>query len=160
MREIVKHPFAPIYDTNSKILILGSLASAKSREIGYPYANPKNRFWKVMEALFNEEIIDYKKFLLSKNIALWDVIKSCEIIGSSDASIKNIVVNEIWDILADSNIKHIFTNGKKANEIYHKYIYPKTNLKAICLSSTSPANAAKRLEDLIEEYKIILEYRC
>jgi len=158
MKEIIKHPFAPIYNTSSKILILGSIASAKSREIGYPYASPKNRFWKIMEALFSEEVLDHKQFLLSKKIALWDVIKSCEIIGSSDASIKNVVVNEIWDILANSNVKYIFTNGKKANDIYNKYIYPKTNVKAVCLPSTSPANATKRIEDLIEEYKVILDY--
>jgi hypoxanthine-DNA glycosylase len=154
----VKHPFKPVYSKNSKIIFLGSIASIKSREIGYPYASPKNRFWKVLEIIFNEKVVDYKKFLLSKDIALWDVIKNCEISGSSDASIRNVVVNEIWEVLENSNIKQVFTNGKKADELYNKYIYPKTNIKSICLSSTSPANATKKLDDLVEEYKIILKY--
>ena len=83
MNKIVKHPFNPVYNRNSKILFLGSIASVKSREIGYPYASPQNRFWKVMKSIFNEEIVDYKHFLLNKKIALWDVIKSCEITGSA-----------------------------------------------------------------------------
>lgn len=154
----VKHPFKPVYSKSSKIIFLGSIASTKSREIGYPYASPKNRFWKVLEIIFNEKVADYKKFLLSKDIALWDVIKSCEISGSSDSSIKNVVVNEVWEVLENSNIKQVFTNGKKADELYNKYVYPKTNIKSICLSSTSPANATKKLDDLVEEYKIILKY--
>ncbi len=158
MREIVKHPFKPIYNSDSKILFLGSIASVKSREIGYPYASPQNRFWKVLKIIFNQEIEDYKQFLLSKKIALWDVIKSCEITGSSDSSIKNVVVNEIWNIIADSNIKYVFTNGKKAYYLYNKYIYSKTGIKAIYLSSTSPANANKNIDDLVNEYKIILKY--
>jgi len=158
MNKIVKHPFNPVYNRNSKILFLGSIASVKSREIGYPYASPQNRFWKVMKSIFNEEIVDYKHFLLNKKIALWDVIKSCEITGSSDSSIKNVVVNEIWDVIADSDIKYIFTNGKKAYDLYNKYIYPKTGIKAISLSSTSPANATKNINNLVAEYKIILDY--
>ncbi len=158
MIELIKHPFAPIYDKNSKILILGSIASVKSREIGYPYASPYNRFWKIMGSLFNEKITDYKQFLLNKHIALWDVIKSCEIVGSSDASIRNIKVNEVWDIINNSNIKYVFTNGKKAYQLYNKYIYPKTLVAAISLSSTSPANANKRMDHLIKEYQIIVEY--
>jgi len=158
MREIIKHPFKPVYDCHSKILFLGSIASVKSREIGYPYASPQNRFWKVMRIIFNEEIKDYKQFLLNKKIALWDVIKSCEITGSSDSSIKNVVVNEIWDVISDSNIKYVFTNGKKAYDLYNKYVYLKTGIKAICLSSTSPANATKNINDLVAEYKVILNY--
>lgn len=156
--KIVEHPFKPVYNKDSKIIFLGSVASVKSREIGYPYASPKNRFWKVLEIIFDDKMIDYKSFLLSKNIALWDVIKSCEITGSSDASIKNVVVNEVWEVIENSNIKQVFTNGKKADELYNKYVYPKTNIKSICLSSTSPANAIKKLDDLVEEYKIILKY--
>ncbi|HHW69537.1 MAG TPA: DNA-deoxyinosine glycosylase [Tenericutes bacterium] len=158
MKKIVKHPFKPVYDRNSKILFLGSIASIKSREIGFPYSSPQNRFWKILEILFEEKITDYKQFLLSKNIALWDVIKQCEIKGSSDASIKNVVVNEIWELIDSSNIKIVFTNGKKAYELYNKYIYHKTKIKAICLPSTSPANAKKDLKSLVEEYKIILKY--
>ena len=158
MNKKVTHPFEPVYDYNSKILFLGSIASIKSREIGYPYASPQNRFWKVLRIIFDEEINDYKKFLINNNIALWDVIKSCEITGSSDSSIKNVVVNEIWEVISKSNIKYIFTNGKKAYDLYNKYVYPKTKIKAISLSSTSPANATKNLNDLVEEYKIILNY--
>lgn len=158
MREIIKHPFEPVYNSESKILFLGSIASIKSRELGYPYSSPKNRFWKVLEIIFNEKIINYKQFLISKKIALWDVIKSCEISGSSDSSIKNVVVNEIWDVIDNSNIKYVFTNGKKAYELYNKYVYPKTMIRAVSLSSTSPANATKKLDDLVEEYKIILKH--
>jgi len=152
------HPFEPIYDKNSKILFVGSIASVKSRELGYPYASPQNRFWKILETLFNEKITNHKEFLLRHNIALWDAIKSCDILGSSDASIKNIKVNELWEITENSNIKAVFTNGRKAFDVYQKHIYPKTKIPAIYLSSTSPANATKKLEDLVNDYKIILDY--
>lgn len=158
MKKIVEHPFAPVYDKNSKIMFLGSVASVKSRELGYPYASPKNRFWKILENIFSDKMTDYKSYLLSKNIALWDVIKRCEITGSSDSSIKNVEVNEIWDVINNSNIKYVFTNGKKADELYNKHVYEKTKIKSICLHSTSPANATKRLDDLIKEYSIILKY--
>ncbi|MDD2504919.1 MAG: DNA-deoxyinosine glycosylase [Bacilli bacterium] len=158
MLKRVYHPYGPIYDANSKILFVGTIASVKSREHGYPYSSPYNRFWRVLEVIFNEKITDHKKFLLKHNIALWDSIHSCDIKASSDASIKNIKVNQIWEITKDSNIKVVFTNGKKAYEVYQKYIYPKTNIRAICLPSSSPAHAIKRLEDLVEDYKIILDY--
>ncbi len=108
--------------------------------------------------MFNEKIINHQEFLLKHNIALWDSIKSCEIIGSSDSSIKNIKVNEIWKITKNSNIKAVFTNGKKAFNVYQKYIYPKTKISATYLPSTSPAYASKKLEDLVEDYKVILNY--
>lgn len=156
--ETVEHPFKPVYNKDSRIMFLGSIASEKTRQIGYPYASPNNRFWKVLEIIFNDKMIDYKEYLLNKKIALWDVIKSCEINKSSDASIKNVVINEIWEVVANSNIKQIFTNGKKADELYNKYVYPRTNMKSICLPSTSSANAVKRLDDLVKEYKIILKH--
>lgn len=158
MNNIIVHPFDPVYNEHSKVLMLGTIASVKSRELGFPYAHPKNRFWKVMEQLFNEKIDNYKEFLLKHEIALWDVIKTCDIIGSSDASIKRVEVNEIWELIQKSKIKVIFTNGKKAYELYQKLIFPKTQIEAISLSSTSPANASKSLNDLVEEYKVILEY--
>ncbi len=158
MRERIVHPFGPVFDENSKILFVGSIASVKSREYGYPYASPHNRFWKVLEIIFNEKITDHKAFLLKHHIALWDSIKSCDIVASSDASIKNIEVNEIWEITPNSRIKVVFTNGKKAYKIYRKYIYPKTLIPAIFLPSTSPANASKKLKDLVEDYRIILKY--
>ena len=158
MNNVIVHPFEPVYNNNSKVLLLGSIASTKSREIGFPYSSPKNRFWPVMETLFDEKITDYREFLLNHHIALWDVIKRCEITGSSDASIKNVEVNEVWEVIQNSNIKFVFTNGKKAYELYQKYIFPKTNIKAVSLPSTSPANATKRLADLVEDYKVILKY--
>lgn len=158
MKEKIKHPFEPVYNQNSKIIFLGSIASEKSREIGYPYSSPTNRFWKVMENIFDTKITDYKQFLLDNNIALWDVIKECEINKSSDASIKNVIINEVWNVILNSNIKQIFTNGKKAYDLYNKYLYPETKIKAISLPSTSAANANKNLTNLIEEYKTILDY--
>lgn len=158
MKKNISHPFKPVYDKNSKVLLLGSIASTKSRELGYPYASPTNRFWPIMEALFNDKVDDYKIFLLRHHVALWDVIKTCEIVGSSDASIKNVEVNEIWEVIENSQIKAVFTNGKKAYEIYQKFVFPKTNIPAISLPSTSPANASKRINDLINDYKIILTY--
>lgn len=158
MRKKVFHPYGPIYNKDSKIMFVGTIASVKSREHGYPYSSPHNRFWRILENIFNEKIIDHKEFLLKHNIALWDSIKSCEIRGSSDASIKNIEVNELWKVTKNSKVKQVFTNGRKAYEIYQKYIYPKTNIPAICLPSTSPAHASKRLDHLIEDYKIILKY--
>lgn len=158
MHKKIVHPYGPIYDKNCKIMFVGTVASVKSREHGYPYSSPYNRFWKVLEIIFNEKIIDHKEFLLKHNIALWDSVKSCEIRGSSDASIRNIKVNELWKVTKNSDIKMVFTNGKKAYEIYQKYIYPKTLIPATYLPSTSPAFASKRLEDLVEDYKIILNY--
>lgn len=154
----VNHEFGPWYNEKSKILILGSMPSIKSREEGYYYAHPKNRFWQVLSEVFKEEIIDKKEFCSKHYIALWDTIESCEIHASSDASIKNIIPNDINLILKNANIKQIFTAGKKAHEIYQKYIYPKTKQEDICLPSTSPANAKLKLEDLVKEYLVILEY--
>ncbi len=158
--EKVVHPIPPVYNNESKILILGSLPSVKSRELGYQYAHPQNRFWKVIEILFEVKINDKnrKQFLLDNKIALWDVIKSCKIKGSSDSSITDVIANDIDKIIKESKIKKIFTTGKKAYELYQKYVYPKTQVKAICLSSTSPANAIKSLDDLVLEYQIIKKH--
>lgn len=148
------HPIEPVYDKNSKILILGSFPSVKSREAEFFYAHPQNRFWRVLAAVCKEEIPDTieekKNFLLKNNIAVWDVIHSCEIAGSSDSSIKNVVPNDLSEILSNSRIKRIYVNGKKAFALYNKYIKKKTGLEAVCLPSTSPANASWSLERLIE----------
>ena len=157
MKKII-HPIKPIYNNNSKILILGSFPSEKSREKGFYYAHPQNRFWRVLENIFNEEIISRETFLSKYNIALWDVIKSCKIKGSSDTSITDVEVNDINELINNSNIKHIFTTGSKAYNLYNKYLFKKTNIKAISLPSTSPANAVKNLNDLTNEYKIIKDY--
>lgn len=159
---MIIHPIPPLYDGNSKILILGSFPSVKSREAMFFYGHPQNRFWKVVSAVFNEKTplsIDEKRaFLLRNHIAVWDVIGSCEITGSSDSSIKNANSNDISVILDNAPIERIFTNGKKSDEMYRKYIEPKTGIKAYCLPSTSPANAMWGLERLIEEWKIINTY--
>ena len=152
------HTINPIFNSESKVLILGSFPSVKSRKENFYYAHPQNRFWKIMECLFNGNINDKRQFLLDKKIALWDTIKECTIEGSSDSSIINVIPNNINYILRYANIKCIFTIGNKSYELYNKYIYSTTNIKALKLSSPSPANAKMSLEKLVNEYKIILEY--
>lgn len=153
----VSHPLTPIYNKNSKVLILGTIPSIKSREIGFYYGNPKNRFWKTLSKVFEEEIGESKRekinFLLKHNIALFDVLKSCDISSSSDNTIKNPIPNNLNKIIKNSNIKYIFTTGKKAYELYMKYCYEDTGIKAIYLPSTSPANCPKGIEE-----KLFIEY--
>ena len=150
------HILDPIYNEDSKVLILGSFPSVVSRDKMMYYSHPQNRFWKVMSIIFNEEIVDKKQFVLDKGIALWDVISSCEIKGSSDSSIKSVVPNDIKLILNSSKVNKIFVIGKKAYQLYYKYIYDNIKIDAILLSSTSPVNANKKLEDLVKEFQIIL----
>lgn len=154
---MIIHPIKPIYNNDSKILILGSFPSVKSREEGFFYGNEKNRFWKVISSVFGSDLpntIDEKtQFLLDNKIALWDVIHSCDINGSSDSTIKNVKANDIAFILNNSNITKIFTNGKKAYELYEKYIMESTKTPAIYLPSTSPANASWSEERLVQYWK-------
>lgn len=158
---MIQHPINPIYDENSGILILGSFPSVKSREEGFFYGHPQNRFWKVLAKVFGEnppETVEEKKaFLLRNHVAVWDVICSCDIVGSSDSSIKNVVPNDLTLILEKADIRQVYVNGKKAEELYKKYIFPQIGREAICLPSTSPANAAWKLERLVEGWKRILE---
>ena len=153
----VEHTFGPVYDSDSRILILGSFPSVKSREINFYYGHRNNRFWKILGMLFNEEIEDKKSFLLKHHIALFDVIESCDIIGSSDASIQNVKPNDLSIILNNSKVEKIFLNGSKAYELYKKYDEDKYAIEAVKLPSTSPANAAYSLDDLYKEWKIILK---
>lgn len=159
--EWLTHPFPPLYDKDSRILILGSFPSVKSREQMFFYGHPQNRFWKVLASLFNQKIPESlqekRAFLLLNKIALWDVIKSCDIKGSSDSSIKNVEANDIRPILNFSPITKIFVNGKSAAALYKKYILPYSKREAFCLPSTSPANAAWSLEKLCEAWKEILQ---
>lgn len=152
-----EHTFMPVYNKASKILILGSFPSVKSREAGFYYHHPQNRFWKVIAGLTEESIPETieekKKILLQHNIAIWDVIKSCEIIGSSDSSIKEVVPADIESILQKSQIEKIYANGGKAYQLYMKYIFPNTKRDIIKLPSTSPANASYSLERLLEIWK-------
>lgn len=156
---MILHPISPIFDKDSKILILGSFPSVRSREIGFYYGHPQNRFWKVVSNVFGEQepkTIDEKKNFLHRNrIALWDVIQSCEIEGSSDASIRNVTVNDFCVILNAADIGAIYVNGKTAFSYYKKYAFPNIQREAICLPSTSPANAAWDLNRLTEAWKVI-----
>lgn len=156
---MIFHPFPPLFDSNSKILILGSFPSVKSREQLFFYGHPQNRFWKVIASVFNQpmpETISQKKdFLLKNGIALWDVIGACDIEGSADSTIKNVTPNDLSVILQNAPVKQIFVNGKTAFKYYEKYTKSKINRDAICLPSTSPANAAYSLDKLINCWKII-----
>lgn len=156
----VYHTLDPIYNSDSKVLILGSMPSIRSRELGFYYAHPQNRFWRTLERVYKEPIgnteEDKKRFLLSHNIALFDVLKSCDISSSSDSSIKNPVPNDLSKILRGANIKVIFTTGQKAHQLYKKYCYPITLMADICLPSTSPANCPKGIDGkLFDSYSKI-----
>ena len=161
MASSLVHTIEPVFDERSRILILGSFPSEKSRESGFFYGHPQNRFWKVLSLLFNEKlpitIEEKKQFLLRRRIALWDVIGSCEIVGSSDASIKQVVPNDIRVILNTADIQTIYVAGKTALKYYNKYTLPVITRDAVFLPSTSPANAAFGMEKLLEEWKKILD---
>ena len=156
----ISHTFEPIYNEDSRILILGSFPSVKSRENNFYYGHPQNRFWKVISRIVGEtepaNIEEKKKQLLDNHIAIWDVIASCSIQGSSDSSIKDVVVNDFRDILQNSSIHKIYVNGNKAYELYHRYAEEQTGMKAVKLPSTSPANAAWSVDKLCEAWKQIL----
>ena len=153
------HNIPPVFDANSKVLILGSFPSVKSREQRFFYGHPQNRFWRVISSITNEDLpksIDEKKQLLLKhNIAVWDVIKSCDIVGSSDSSIENACINDFDIIFSKANIEKIYANGDKAYSLFRKY-YSK-EISIIKLPSTSPANAQYSLERLCDEWKVIRE---
>lgn len=153
------HPIAPVFDKDSKVLILGSFPSVKSREEGFFYGHPQNRFWKVTSRIFGEElpvtVNEKKSFLIRNHIAVWDVIGSCEIEGSSDSSIRDVTVNDLSVILDTADIRAIFLNGKKAEQYYLKYLLPILKRNAVCLPSTSPANAAWGLEKLTDAWQVI-----
>lgn len=161
MLEKIAHPIEPLYSKDSIILILGSFPSQKSREQMFFYGHPQNRFWRVLSAVFEcdtPETVDQKReFILSHKIALWDVIASCEIEGSADSSIKNVVPNDFTEILNTADINQIFVNGKTAHKFYNKYIKDTLGREAVCLPSTSPANAAWSVEKLVSAWKIILK---
>lgn len=158
----VIHEFEPIYDQNSRILILGTMPSPKSREFGFYYSHPQNRLWKVLAGVFGEPVPlsreEKERFLSGHHIALWDVLSSCAIKGADDSTIADPIPNDINRILAAADIRAIFTNGKKAADLYRKLCYPMTGRSSIYLPSTSPANCAKPYEFLQESYRIILEY--
>ncbi|MBR5581226.1 MAG: DNA-deoxyinosine glycosylase [Treponema sp.] len=180
------HPFPPVFDSRSRILILGSFPSVRSREEGFFYGHPRNRFWQVLHLVFAswdvspspnvtsqdensspdtqpqaffqafpQTIQQRKEFLLNHGIALWDVAASCTVTGSSDSSITQVVPNDISLILSTASIKNIYTNGQKAHQLYCKHLQPLTGRPAICLPSTSPANASYSLERLVSQWRHI-----
>ena len=159
---LVTHTIAPVYSPHSRVLILGTMPSPKSREAGFYYSHPQNRFWRVLSSLFCESVpktIEEKESLILRHkLALWDVLKSCQIEGASDSSIKDPVANDISLILKAAPIRAIFCTGAKSALLYHKLLEPKTGLIAVRLPSSSPANCAVSLEKLKEAYSQILKY--
>ena len=158
---MIKHPFPPLYDKDSEILILGSFPSVKSREQNFFYGHPQNRFWKVLSGVFEEatpiSITDKKQFLSDHHIALWDVLASCMIRGASDNSISHPVYNDIEAFVKIHGINAVITTGKKAGQLFVKK-WPEFSVPHYNLPSTSPANAAMSLEMLILEYQKVLNY--
>ena len=157
------HGVAPVFNEKSKILILGSFPSVKSREGEFFYHHPQNRFWRVISAVYNDELpetIDDKKQLLIRNqIALWDVVHSCEVIGSADNSIRDVIANDITPILKQADIKRIYFNGSTAYNLYKRHIYKHSEREIILLPSTSPANASYSLDRLIDIWGVIKDVR-
>lgn len=153
----VTHTFEPVFDENSKVLVLGTFPSVKSREQNFYYGHPQNRFWRVVAAVCGcatpVTVEEKKGMLLREHIAVWDVIASCDITGSSDASIRNVQVNDIGRILEVAPDIRIFANGAKAHELYRKYMQPAAGREAVRLPSTSPANAARGFEGLCEAWR-------
>lgn len=175
--EHVEHGFGPVWDSGSRVLVLGSMPSPKSRQMRFYYGHPQNRFWPVMAAVFDDDsclnpngamsadaLVEMRRrFALRHHIALWDVIASCDIVGASDASIRNVVPNDIASIVAHSNITHVFTTGVKAGQLYRKLCMPAltaagfSELPMDVLPSTSPANAAMRLDSLVDAYRCVAD---
>lgn len=158
----VIHPLAPVYDIGSRVLILGTMPSPRSRDQGFYYGHPQNRFWKILCTLYDEPFaqnIPQRLDLLHRHhIALWDVLAQCEISGAKDSSIRDPVANDISSILKQCNIRAIYTTGQTAAKWYKRLIQPYTDIEAITLPSTSPANCAVSMEELLDTYAQILQY--
>ncbi len=157
------HNIPPVFSYDSKVLILGSFPSRKSRESQFYYGHPQNRFWKIISSIFDEPIpkteAEKKSILISHNIALWDVISECDIEGSSDVSIKNACANDIQSIINHSCIQLIVLNGKTAANLYKRFFSNKINkINTIVLPSTSPANATYSFDKLLTQWTVILKY--
>ena len=156
------HPFPPLYDKRSKVLILGSLPSVKSREQMFFYGHPQNRFWPMMADLLGEPrpgtVEEKRTMALAHHLAMWDTIYSCDIKGSSDSSIRNVCPTDLRQIIEGSQVKHVFCNGSTSGAYYRKYQENELGIKAVVLPSTSPANAAWSMERLKDEWKVVLEY--
>lgn len=161
MSEYLQHPFGPLYDASSRILILGSFPSVKSREQQFFYGHPQNRFWRLTAGLLGEPLPqtteEKRGMLLSHRIALWDTVAACTLTGSSDASIRDAVPNDLSGILSAADIRTIYCNGNTSWKLYERYVRPVTGRSAVKLPSTSPANAAWSMEKLAEAWKVILK---
>ena len=159
-KNIIVHPFPPLFGKNSETLILGSFPSVKSRESLFFYGHPQNRFWRVVSYIYGQKlpvsIEDKKALILDHGLALWDTIHSCTVTGSSDSSVRDVVPNDISGMINKSRINRIFCNGALSHKMYTKYIFQSTGIQAVRLPSTSPANAAYSLERLIKEWMVIV----
>ena len=159
---LVTHEFDAFFDKDSRVLILGTIPSPKSREQGFYYGHPQNRFWKVLADVLDEEfpqtVEERKGFLKRNHIALWDVLESCEIKGASDVSIHNARPNDMNRILQAADIRAIFATGAKAAQLYKKLCFPECGVEAVRLPSTSPANCGCSYETLREAYSQICDY--
>lgn len=159
---MIDHNIDPVFDGDSRVLVLGSFPSVASRETCFFYGHKQNRFWRVLAHLFDEptpeSIPEKREFLLAHHIAVWDVIASCEITGSADVSIKKASANDISRILENADIKRIFVNGKTAAKLYDKLMFPTVNIEAVTLPSTSPANAACSFEMLCERWSDVAKF--
>lgn len=157
----IGHPFEPVWNEHSRVLVLGTFPSVKSRENAFYYGHPQNRFWPVLAMLFNETVpvtVEEKRALLLRNgVALWDVLATCDITGSADGSIRNPIPSDIASLLQKASIQKIFVNGQTAANLYRKYCLPQTSVEAILLPSTSPANAAWSVQRLAIAWEALLE---
>ena len=160
--EHIIHSIEPVFDTESRVLLLGTMPSPKSREVQFYYGHPQNRFWRVLAAVLGEElpqsVPEKKAMLLRHRIALWDVLAECEITGASDSSIRNPVANDLSVILDHAPVQAVFTTGATAWKLYTRLQKPHTGIEAVRLPSTSPANCAVKMEALTEAYKAILPW--
>ena len=160
--EHIIHSIEPVFDAESRVLILGTMPSPKSREVQFYYGHPQNRFWRVLAAVLGEEVPqsvpEKKTMLLRHRIALWDVLAECEITGASDSSIRNPVANDLSVILNHAPVQAVFTTGATAWKLYTRLQKPHTGIEAVRLPSTSPANCAVKMEALTEAYKAILPW--
>lgn len=153
------HPIPPVFDSYARVLILGSFPSVRSRQEGFFYGHPRNRFWQILGGVFEDDVPrsveDKIHFLHRHRIALWDVIASCEISGSADSSIRHVVPTDLAVILSGARIESVFTNGKTAEQLYRKYQLPLTGIPSVLLPSSSPANAAWSLPRLTEAWRVL-----
>lgn len=160
MSEWVSHAFEPIYDERSRVLLLGTMPSPASRENGFYYSHPRNRFWQVMARIFAHPLPttpeEKRQFCLEHRVALWDVLSRCRIDGASDASIREPEVNDIPSLLADTDISVVFTTGSTASKLFSRH-FGHLEIRHIPLPSTSPANARLTLDDLVKAYRVVAE---